>query len=394
MVILSTFIFSIAGCAIPRNAVPIAQIPDADLISIKGIRGWGGEYSPQLQKDIIASVHQEREGDFPLKPDGSTSYSVLALSGGGANGAFGSGFLYGWTKNGTRPKFKLVTGISTGALIAPFAFLGQDFDENMKQVYTTITTKDILKIRGLLSLFWSESFAETTPLINLIEQHVDEKILKAVAKAHNQGRRLYIGTANLDAQRFVVWNMGAIANSGHPDALNIFRKVLLASASIPGAFPPVFFDVEVNGKKYDEMHVDGNTIAGVFFYGFTLDLQAARKTVYGKKAPKPGGAIYIIRNGKLTAEPQQVPRSLPKIAKRALSTLSKVQSWGDLYRIYVITQRDKIDFNYLGIPTDYVSKGKEPFDLKEMNRLFNMGYEMARSGYKWHKLPPGLKRKN
>ena len=202
-----------------------------------------------------------------------------------------------------------------------------------------------------------------------------------------------MGTVNLDAQRFVVWNMGAIAASGHPESLSIFRKVMLAASSVPGAFPPVYFDVEVDGKIYDEMHVDGNTIVGVFFYGLMLDLPAARKEVFGKRM-EPGGSIYIIRNGKFTALPEPVARSLPKIIRRSLSTLTRAQSWGDLYRIYTVTQKDQIQFNYAGIPDDYVPESKEPFDIKEMNRLFDLGFEMAESGYEWNKVPPGLENRD
>ncbi|KKK79320.1 hypothetical protein LCGC14_2834700, partial [marine sediment metagenome] len=240
------------------------------------------------------------------------------------------------------------------------------------------------------SLLWEESFAETDSLKRLIEQNIDQDLMDAIAAEHARGKRLYIGTTNLDAQRFVVWNMGAIANSGHPDAIELFSKVMLASASIPGAFPPVYFDVEAVGKRYDEMHVDGGTIAGVFFHGFTLDLPAARKEVFGDKAPEPGGAIYIIRNGKIAANPEQVPRNLVKIIPRALATLTRSQGWGDLYRVYVITKRSQIDFNYVGIPDDDVATSKEAFDQTEMNRLFDLGFEIAKSGYKWHKVPPGL----
>jgi len=380
----------VAGCSLQRNPVPIAQMPNAKLVDIKMVRTWGGQFSPLFQKDLVESIRQEREGDFPLKPDGSTSYTALALSGGGANGAFGAGFLCGWTQAGTRPKFKLVTGISTGALIAPSAFLGSEYDEELKKVYTTITTKNIFNVRSITSLLWAESFAETGPLEKLIERHVDQAVLDAIAAEHAHGRRLYIGTTNLDAQRFVVWNMGAIANSGHPDALKLFRKVMLASASIPGAFPPVYFDVEAADKRYDEMHVDGGTTTGVFFHGFTLDLAAARKEAFGDKVPKPGGAIYIIRNGKIAPGPEQIRRHFAKIIKRALETFTRSQGWGDLYRVYIVTQRDQVDFNYVGIPDDYVSVGKEPFDPKEMNRLFDLGFEMAKDGYKWHKVPPGL----
>jgi predicted acylesterase/phospholipase RssA len=238
-VFLALVFLGSAGCSLLRNPVPTELMADADLVAIKGVRGWGGEYSRQLQEDMVKSVRQQREGDFPLTADGSTSYTALALSGGGANGAFGAGFLCGWTEAGTRPEFKLVTGISTGALIAPAAFLGPEYDQKLRDIYTKVATEDIMDVRSFLTLLWSESLAKIAPLQTLIERNVDQEVFEAVAEAHNRGRRLYIGTTNLDAQRFVVWNMGAIATSGHPRALELFRKVMLASASIPAAFPPV-----------------------------------------------------------------------------------------------------------------------------------------------------------
>jgi hypothetical protein len=374
--------------------VPIEQIPNAKLVGMEQVRAWGGRFSPVFQKDLVESVRQETEEDIPRNRDGSLSYKALALSGGGANGAFGAGFLCGWSDAGTRPEFKLVTGISTGALIAPYAFLGPEYDDRLKKAYTTISTEDIFSIRGLISILWSESFGENTALKKFIAREFDEEVLKAIADRHARGKRLYVGTTNLDAGQFVVWNIGAIASSGHPDALGLMHKVLLASASIPGAFPPVYFDVEVEGKRYDEMHVDGGTLTQVFFYGFVLDLPAARREIFGRDAPKPGGSLYIIRNGKIGPTPEPVIRSLPHIIETSLAAVTRASGFGDLFRIYTITQRDQIGFNYVEIPNDYVSGSKEMFDQVEMNRLFDLGFEMAKSGDKWHKVPPGLEKNN
>ncbi len=378
------------GHALPRNPVPLDQMSQAELIGIKGVRTWGDQYSQLFQDDIVESVRQEHEGDFPPKPDGCTCYNVLALSGGGAHGAFGAGFLYGWTQQGSRPRFKLVTGISTGALIAPLAFLGPEYDEELKEMFTTIKAKNVFRVRNFISWLWNESFADTGPLVKLIEKYADAAALEAIARAHANGRRLYMGTTSLDAESLVVWNMGAIASSTHPDALKLFRKVVLASVSIPGAFPPVYFDVEAAGRVYDEMHVDGGTITEVFFHGSMLDLPAARKEVFGEKTPKATSALYIIRNGKLTSSPEQVPRSLQRITRRALSTLSKAHGWDHLYHIYDVTQRNQIDFNYIDIPADCVLPDRLTFDPEEMNRLFDLGVELAKSGDKWHKFPPNL----
>ncbi len=382
--------FGLWGCGLSRNPVPIALMPEAEPLEFPGVRSWAKQYSKVFQEDIIESAKQESPEDFPVNPDGSRDYSILALSGGGANGAFGAGFLCGWTQEGTRPKFKLVTGISTGALIAPYAFLGPDYDQQLQEAYTTISTKDIMIKKGLFASLFGESFSETSPMVRMIEKQFDEKIMDAIAQQHCRGHRLYVGTTNLDAGRFVVWNMGAIAASGHHNAIQFFRKILLASASIPGAFPPVYFDVEADGLIYDEMHVDGGVTTEVFLYGFMLDIDAAARQTARKVEVDKRGSVYIIRNGKIDATPKQIQRKLPQIIQRSLSVLTRSHTWGDLYRIYVISQRDRIDFNYACIADDYVPQAKEPFDPEEMKRLFEMGFQKASRGYRWRKLPPGL----
>lgn len=202
------------------------------------VRAWGGQLSPVFQADLVTSARQELTGTFPLDENGFPIYNAIALSGGGSNGAFGAGILNGWSKADTRPDFKIVTGISTGALIAPFAFLGPEYDEKLKTVFTTTRTRDIMERSGFIKiLFQSEAVANFLPLVRLIKANFDDNLLKAVATAHNEGRRLYVGTTSMDAQKLVVWNMGTIANSGRPDALDLFQNIILASSAIPGIFP-------------------------------------------------------------------------------------------------------------------------------------------------------------
>jgi len=382
------------GCAtLPRDPVPANRVFDAEIAGMPGVRAWGGILSQDFQADLIASREQEAPDQFLRDENGWPVYDGLALSGGGATGAFGAGFLYGWTQTGKRPNFKMVSGISTGALIAPLAFLGSDYDEQLKTVFTSVDSESIMKRLSLFAvLFRSESLASTEPLKKLIDQNFDDALIQEVAARHNRGYRLYIGTHHMDAQRLVVWNMGLIANSEYPYASELFRNVVLASASIPIAFPPVLIDSVVDGETYDEMHVDGGVSVQVFFYGGTVDITAAIASFADLEmnAPKRTGSLYIIRNGKLSSTPREIQRKLPDITNRAVDTMIITAAVGDLYRIHTFAERDGIDFNFVDVPSDYVAESEEPFDKAEMNRLFEIGFRLGVSGTAWKTVPPGL----
>lgn len=388
-VVVAVVFLSVSACSLPRKPVPLERLHEARLLGLPNVRSWGDRYGAHFHTDIVESVRQEGDS-FSSSPEGYRTYNALALSGGGPNGAFGAGFLCGWTKAGTRPEFKIVTGISTGALMAPFVFAGAEFEQRLG-LFATIGTTDVLGLTGPVSSLWSEFWVGAVPLAKLLKECIDEELLAAIAKAHNHGRRLYIGTTNIDAEELVVWNMGAIAASGHPEAPEIFRRVMRASAAIPGAFPPVYFDVEVDGKMYDELHVDGGVTREVFLYGFMSELDAAAQELDGKR-PANKHSIYVIINSKLAASPKQVTPDLVGLIPRAVLSLVKANTLGDLYRIHAVAQRDHVDFNYAFMPDDYVPKEKEPFDPKEMKRLFDLGFNMAVSGYEWHKIPPGLEK--
>jgi predicted acylesterase/phospholipase RssA len=173
---------------------------------------------------------------------------------------------------------------NTGSLIAPFAFLGPEYDTRLKEVYTTISTKNIFVVRSLLKMLRSDSIADTWPLAELAANSMDDDMLRAIAAEHQKGRRLFVGTTNLDAQRLVIWDMGAIATIGTPEAFNLFRRLLLASAAIPVMFPPVYLDVEAGGDKYDELHVDGSAVAEVIAYEYTFRPFAVKAAARGQEA--------------------------------------------------------------------------------------------------------------
>ena len=392
-VVCCVYLLGPSGCATPikRNPVPVEQRASAKVAGMPTIRVSRGELDADAQAEIVQALRDHPPENYRLNPDGSRSYDVLSLSGGGWNGAFGAGFLNGWTETGNRPNFAIVSGISAGALIAAFAYLGPEYDAKLKEVYMTITgPQDIVRDKGVLAALTGASLTDSEPLARRIEKHVDQALLEAVAQERRRGRFLLVGTTDLDAEELVIWDMGAIADSDYPGALELFRKVLLASSSIPVIMPPVLIEVEVDGKRYDEMHVDGNTMNSAFFHGGVIDLVAAREAVAEEGIHLSGGELYIIQNGRLVGDLDQVEPTLADIAAHSVSTMVRSNRLGDLYRMYTMIQRTEIGFNFVAIPDDDEPVSEEPFDPEEMKRLFELGIRMGRSGTAWRNVPPGI----
>ena len=379
---------SLAACAsLPRNPVPLAMENEATVVGMGGenIRFWGDVPPPNVDAMAKEKWAQVRASHRQLpRENGRPVVSFLAISGGGADGAFGAGVLAGWTARGNRPEFDLVTGVSTGALSAPFAFLGPRYDDALKKVFTESTTSDIAIARPVRGLLGGESLASNAPLAKVVAFYVNDAFLKEVAAEYMKGRRLLIGTTNLDAQRPVVWDMGKIAASGHPEAIELFRKILLASAAIPAVFPPGFVEVAANGTVYEEMHVDGGATREVFL----LPTQILAKNVDATLNVKPIRRSYIIRNGRVGPEWKAVkPRTL-SIAGRSISTLIKNQGIGDLYELYAFTKRNGVDYNLIYIPSNFADTSTQAFDPVYMTKLYDLGYRMASNVNSWKKVPP------
>ncbi|HEB27800.1 MAG TPA: patatin [Porticoccus sp.] len=381
-----TLVVAIAGCSNTpeRNAVPRALTLQAEIPGIPNARFWADEW-PTFSVDIFETYSNE---DFRREFSGvyGKPHNYLAISGGGSNGAFGAGLFEGWTVSGTRPEFFMVTGVSTGALSAPFVFLGPDYDGVLKAVYTTTTTEDIAHERNIFAVFFGDSLTDTAPLQALIAKYVNAEVVEAIAREHKRGRRLFVGTVNLDAGRSVIWNIGAIATSNHPGKLNLIHEVLRASAAIPIAFPPVILPVEVNGTLYDEMHVDGGTGSQVFVYPAAVDWRIITKKLNAQGQPK----IFVIRNSFLDPDYQGVNRSVMPIASRTIDSLIRTQGIGDIYQIYALCERDGNDFNLAYIPADFTEEPTEGFDPVYMGALYERGYQMGLEGYPWKKAPPGF----
>jgi len=386
--LLAALSLGIAGCSIPERgvAVPQGYTERALPLGLANARFFADADPRAMTEEGMRSVEREqailRTAGTPANRLPPVTY--LAVSGGGDNGAFGAGLLNGWTQTGTRPEFKMVTGVSTGALIAPFAFLGPDYDPVLRELYTSMTPEKVYVARGLRAALFDDAMADTSPLAEIISRYADQKMLDAIAREYQKGRLLMIGTTDLDAQRPVIWNMGEIAASPHPYAVELFQQVLLASASIPGAFPPVHIKVRVGDQILEEMHVDGGPTRQVFVAPANLSLRT-----FDKLYPKPPiRRIYVVKNGKLAPEYEAVQANTLAISARSLFTVTKSQSIGDINRIYATAERDDAEFRLAAIPASFAVKATEVFDPAYMKELYQVGYEMGRTGDPWMMTPP------
>jgi hypothetical protein len=380
---------AVCGCATLERlpAVSYAQAKQADILDIPDVRFYVSERKQILDLAIKAGERRNQTRGA------STNRYFLAISGGGDDGAFGAGLLAGWSDRGDRPVFDVVTGVSTGSLSAPFVFLGQKYDGQLKEIYTQTTASDVFVRRPtLLAAVASDSVADSAPLRSMIAHYLDQSMIQRIAEEYRKGRLLFILTTNLDQGRPVIWNIGAIAASNSPRAQDLIIDVLLASASIPAVFPPVMLDVTVDGVRHQEMHVDGGTVAQAFLYppSFSLRSAAARIGVdeIKLKASRKRFA-YVIRNGRFTRAEETVKLQTIAIAREALSTMIASSGVNDTYRMYLLTRRDGVDFNLASIGDDFDIPYKGPFDKEYMQSLFAYGYQKGRDGHPWQKAPPG-----
>lgn len=376
---------ALVSCAGPtveslRNPVPEPLVNTSEVPGYTRIRYWGdGEAS--IPSGAVAEVVAQQRAAGITSPE----RSFLAISGGGSNGAFGAGLLTGWTEAGTRPEFVVVTGVSTGALIATFAFLGPPYDRYLTEAYTKVSGEDIYKKRGVLGVISSDSVADSSPLRHMVEMYVTDQMVADIAREHKRGRRLLVGTTNLDAGRPVIWDIGAIASSGVPGHRQLIQDILIASASVPGVFPPVKITVVADGQTFDEMHVDGGTSNQAFLFPSNFSVKEGDRQFSRGKLKRE---LFVIRNGKVTAEFAEVKPRLASIVSRSISTLIKTQGIGDLYRLYTNAQRDGIAFRAIWIPESFTMTEKSPFDTAYMKALYDLGYKMGRNGIPWEKTPP------
>jgi len=351
-----------ACTSLPRTPYTAAEAQASRVLDIDGLRRYADE--PVTK--------------FSFEKDTSTATkSYLALSGGGADGAYGVGLLNGWSAARTRPTFSVVSGVSTGGLIAPFAFLGSQYDDTLKDVYTSGIAESLLNDPSIMRVLFGSGLFGNTRLRELVARYVGPEIMAQVARENAKGRRLLIVTTDLDTQRTAIWDMGKIAAVGTPEALKLFRDVMAASASIPLVFPPIMIDAEGQGRKFQEMHVDGGVTAPVLTLPDALLFQGSRL---------PGSArmdIYILVNKKIERNFELVSNSTIDVASRSLSAITQSQTRSIIFSTYDFAKRNRLGFHLSYIARDYPAPPSEGFDTGYMRALYQYGYEKAASGQAW-----------
>ncbi|KGT74050.1 alpha/beta hydrolase [Bradyrhizobium japonicum] len=355
-----------ACTSLPRTPYTAAEAGTSRVLDIDGLRRYADEPVTKFSFD---------------KDTSTATKSYLALSGGGADGAYGVGVLSGWTAARTRPTFSVVSGVSTGGLIAPFAFLGSQYDDTLREVYTSGIAESLLNDPSIMRVLFGSGLFGNTRLRELVARYVGPEIMAQVARENARGRKLLVVTTDLDTQRTAIWDMGKIAAVGTPEALKLFRDVMAASASIPLVFPPIMIDAEGQGRRFQEMHVDGGVTAPVLTLPEALLSQDRL----------PGNArmnIYILVNKKIERNFELVSNSTIDVASRSLSSITQSQTRSIIFSTYDFAKRNNLGFHLSYIARDYPAPPSEGFDTAYMRALYQYGYEKAASGQAWtSKLP-------
>lgn len=365
--LLALALVTTSGCAtLPKRDYSEHEQSIADIPGIPGARFWA---------DDPAAFLRARPTRMPGRPE-----AMLALSGGSDDGAYGAGFLNGWSRSGKRPEFTVVTGVSTGALLAPFAFLGARYDDRVKAAYTTISQKDIYHVRIPPTALLSTSVATTGPLWKLLNAYVTDQVIDEIAVEHQHGRRLFVGTANLDAQRGVVWDLGVIAESQAPGRYMLFRRVLLASSAVPALFPPVVIDAQSGGKLIREAHVDGATAGSL--------LVAPPGVITTSGIGADVSDLYLLVNGQLGGDFRIVKGGILAIAGRAFTLATAAAVREQTATAYLWAKRYGARYHLTYITSGFdIGPPHTPFDTRYMNRLYAFGFSKGQAN-DWTPNPP------
>lgn len=378
---LAALSLTAGGCSTttPRNPYTQAEAESADVPGMPSdVRFYADAPAPVFERFRQGVVTQAQARHEPV--------TFLALSSGGADGAFGAGFMRGLTEAHQRPQFTIVSGISTGALMAPFVFLGSRYDDTLQKLYTDGYASALVKDVNLLNAVVGNAFVDSDKLGKFIAQYIDQGILDAVAAEHRKGRRLLVVSTNLDQQRSVVWNMGAIADSHSPNALKLFRQVLAASASIPALFPPRLIEVESGGHTFQEMHVDGVALRQLYV--------APDEVIFGGRGAgsNPIKDLYILVNNKIDPSFKLVDDNTVSVAARSLSTILRREGRNNVLSAYANAQASGVGYHIAFIDADVPEPpsgdAADQFSTEYMSTLFARGEARGRAPSPWLSHPP------
>lgn len=370
--LLCLCIFLVSCSTVSREEFELTQQESAEVVDFESVRFFADD----LEFAYRFAGHE-------LPNDQDEEFTILALSGGAGAGAYGAGVLSGWSKSGKRPEFDVVTGVSTGALMAPFAFLGSKYDDDLIQVFTSGVAKELARVKFPISGLLSNSILKGAPLQRLVSKYVDLEFINEVAQAHGHGRRLLVVTTNLDAQKSVIWDMGAIAESRNHAAVELFRKVLVASASVPAIYPAVRIPVMSDGERFEELHSDGGVIRQLFLVpdALLLDNELQSKMLQRKRT------VFIIVNNEFSPQFEMVRDRTFSVASRAYATLLKSSTESTIKNAYSLALKGNIDFNMSYINTYVPYNALDPFNKDYMNKVFDLGFEKGLNN-NWIKQPP------
>jgi predicted acylesterase/phospholipase RssA len=363
-------LLALAACSTMTRLAPVpSDLQDeARPDGVQGVR-----FYPQQFSDPSAHLQGSTDAGCDL----------LAVSAGGDRGAFAAGLLNGWSQTGTRPSFRVVTGVSAGALIAPFAFLGPRYDHVLREVTLSAGPGKFFRRRSSISGLLGDGFASSEPLELLLTTYVTAEVLQEIANEYRHGRDLYIMTTDLDAGAPVIWDMGAIAASDSPDALALFRQVMRASAAIPVVVSPVLINVTAAGRHFQELHVDGSVVHQVFLYPYSAPLPAPTARHAGSTC-----RAFIIMNTQFDSNWSATPRRTLGIGERTMQTLTRVEASTDVDRIFAALQRQSIDFNLAYIDSDFQVAHPRDFDPSYTRALYAYGQQLGSRDDPWHDMPP------
>lgn len=370
----------LGGCAStkreppPPDALMMAEIP-----GIPDCRLWGDNPPLNEAERREKAVRQVKSMvDF----DPHASMNLLAISGGAQEGAFGAGVLAGWTASGSRPDFQVVTGISSGSMLAPFAYLGPEYDFALKELFSKYKTKDVVDPRYLSAIFSGKSLSSNKKLRGILKTYFTPVEMEKVAQEYRKGRRLYVGSTHMDSIRPVIWDLGLIAASGHPDAYELIIDAILASAAFPGVFPPIIFDVEQNGKRYQELHCDGGLTSQVFAYALDTDVRTTLNAI----GFKGDFNVYVLRNAVMVPKTKEIePSNIPILRQTAFSMVNTMALM-DVQYIYKDALDNGLNFYLAFIPSG-LQEPAEMYDPPYMNKLYQIGFDRATAGYPWERKP-------